>query len=447
MTSWFNDRVGSTEFPWFGYASLLSAANTASPTFVQQRFTEIPMNYGQICNSGIACTTGGDRTMADFFGFSLDPDTGAMRIVYNNTTSQHHGAHLYETKQIAGPTAFGTTLSGSAPTNPVSDPTGDAQDPHYSPGGTGANAPQYDFTNVQLSRPNVATLRVQMTLNSLASLAPPAGETNGVWLTRFQALSVGEGGEEAYRIFYVGAESAGGGAPTFFAGSGTAASTSGAPGNGCVTRNPQECKIVLYPAEASATGSVVGNVITINVPLQGGFGGDRPIKGDTLYNVTGLTFGRSEPPASPQAADFLYKDLDATRAFDFSLVTTQPGANLIVDKIGPASAKRGQNMTYQILVKNNGPDTANTVTVTDNLPKNAGYGAFTTTKGTCTLKPAKRLLTCALGNLANQQTVTITITVKPTDQNPVTNTVSVKAASPPDPDPTNNQDSVTTTVT
>ena len=44
-----------------------------------------------------------------------------------------------------------------------------------------------------------------MTVADLAGLLPPPGKTNAVWLTRFQALSVGDFGEEAYRIFYVGA--------------------------------------------------------------------------------------------------------------------------------------------------------------------------------------------------------------------------------------------------
>jgi hypothetical protein len=70
-----------------------------------------------------------------------------------------------------------------------------------------------------------------MTLNpSLVDLTPPAGKSNSLWLTRFQALSQGDQGEEAYRIFYVGAESVGGGTPTYFAGSGNSDQGS-APGD------------------------------------------------------------------------------------------------------------------------------------------------------------------------------------------------------------------------
>jgi uncharacterized repeat protein (TIGR01451 family) len=447
MPSWFNDRIAATQFPWFGYISVITNATSATPDFAQQRFTERPMYYGQICNAGLACSaTGGDRTMADFFAFSLDPDTGATRIVYNDVTSQHHGAHLHEIRQLAGPTAFGTTLNQPLPANPMSDPTGDAEVPHYAPLGPGANLPQYDITGLELSRVG-DNLRVEMTLDSLASLLPPPGETSGVWLTRFQALSEGEGGEEAYRIFYVGAESVGGASPTFFAGSGDAASEDGVPGDGCATRNPEECKITLYPAEVAAAGSidVPNGTITIEVPIQDGFGADRPIKSDTIYNVMGFTFGRSQPPPNPAFGDLLYTEADSSRSFDFNLIP-QVADLQVVKTDAPNPAHVGQNLTYTVQVTNHGPLAALGVTLTDNLPKNAGFGSATTTQGTCTVKPAKRLVTCNLGDIAAGATVKVTIVVKPTKKGTITNTAQATAVSPADPDPTNNSDTEPTTV-
>ncbi|MGH2671425.1 MAG: DUF11 domain-containing protein [Actinomycetota bacterium] len=446
MPSWFNDRIAATQFPWFGYVSVISGAAGPAPGFVQQKFTERPMYYGQICNFGIACSaTGGDRTMADYFAFYPDPDTGAARIVYNDVTSQHHGAHLHEIRQLGGPTVLGTTLSQPVPTNPMADRTGDAQVPHYQPGGAGANRPRYDFTNVSVSRVG-DDLRVQMTMSNLSSLAPPPGETSGVWLTRFQALSTGEGGEEAYRIFYLGAESLGGGPLSFFAGSGDAASEGGVPGDGCVTRNPEECKVVLYPAEVSATGSRSGSTITVQVPIQGGFGPGRPIKGDTIYNVSGFTFGRSTVPAGSPFTDFLYTEADATRSFDFSLIP-QVADLSVVKTDSPDPVHVGQSLTYTVTVTNDGPLVASGVTLTDTLPKNAGFGSVTTTQGSCTVKPAKRLVTCALGSVAAGGTVTVRISVKPTQKGTITNTAQISATSPPDPNSANNGDTETTTVT
>ena len=317
--SWYNDPKAADDIQWFGYASMISGADNVDPaavTYAQNRFTHKPMHLGQICNLGLGCTvSGGDRTMADFFAVFVDPRDGRMRIVYNDTTSQYHGAHLAESTQISGVTAHGVNLGEAASANPMADPTGDAQWPHYAPVvGPGANLPQFDFTRLTLSQPDAETLRVQMELSNLTSLAPPAGETSAIWLTRFQALSLGDHGEDAWRIFYVGGQSTAGGAPTFFAGSGAVQANPG-PGGGCVNRQPEECKVVQYPAEFQAQGSIEGNVITIDVRLQGGFGPNRPIRAGTLYSVTGFAGGRSDSTAD------LYSDVDLTRAFDFVLGT------------------------------------------------------------------------------------------------------------------------------
>jgi uncharacterized repeat protein (TIGR01451 family) len=106
----------------------------------------------------------------------------------------------------------------------------------------------------------------------------------------------------------------------------------------------------------------------------------------------------------------------------------------------------GQNLTYTVTVRNNGPEAATGVTLTDQLPKNAGFGSVSTTQGTCSLKPEKATVTCSLGTIASGGTVTVTIVVKPTKKGQITNTASVSAASPPDPNTANNTASATTTV-
>ena len=304
--SWFNDPNGATAYKWWGYMGVITGATTSRATIAQQRFTEKPMYYGQICNQGIGCTvSGGDRTMADFFGFASDR-SGGMRIVYNDVTSQHHGAHLYEIRQVGGKSIFGGNVRGTVPQNPTTDASGDAQWPHYSPTGAGANQPQLDFTGLQVGQPSSGTLRVRMSLASLASLLPPVGKTNAFWLTRFQALSTGDSGEEAYRIFYVGAQSTGGLTPTFFAGTTT-----------CTDSTPGNCKVVNYPVGTQITGHVCGNTLVADVPLSA-FGA--PVTGPVLYNVTGLSGGRN-------ADDDLYADVDATPSFDYVLGSAAGGAS------------------------------------------------------------------------------------------------------------------------
>jgi len=304
--SWANDPQGATSVKWWGYVGVITDATKPTATIAQQRFTEKPMHYGQICNQGIGCTvSGGDRQMADFFGFNVDK-TGSMRIVYNDTTNQHNGAGLYEIRQVGGKTISGGNSKGLVVSDPATDPTGDAQWPHYSPTGAGANQPQFDFTGVQIGQPQVGTLRVRMSLASLSSLQPPAGKTSSLWLTRFQALSVGDSGEESYRIFYVGAESTAGLTPTFFAGTTT-----------CTNTTPQNCKVLNYPVQQQVTGHVCGNMLVADVPLSG-FGD--PITGPLLYNVTALSGGRNGP-------DDLYADVDATRSFDYVLGSNKGGSS------------------------------------------------------------------------------------------------------------------------
>jgi hypothetical protein len=299
--NWAENPQGATSVKWWGYVGLVSNAASLAPTIAQQRFTEKPMHYGQICNQGIGCTiSGGDRTMADYFAFNFDRN-GSLRIVYNDTTSQHHGAHLYEVRQLQGKTATGKSLREPVPKSPMKDAAGEAQWPHYSPTGDGLNQPQLDFTNLTLSQPSASMLRVKMTLANLNGLQPPPGKTSAVWLTRFQALSVGDFGEEAYRIFYLGAESTGGLPPQYFAGSTT-----------CTDTTPQNCKVVNYPRRMVAQGRICGSTISVDVPVNGGFGIGLPL-GNTLYNVTAFSFGRNNDTSD------IYADVDATHAFDFAL--------------------------------------------------------------------------------------------------------------------------------
>jgi hypothetical protein len=329
MPNFGSNPAGATAFPWFGYVALIRNANTPSPSFEQDRFTEKPMHYGQICNGGIGCTISmGDRVMADFLSVGLAPD-GAIQVMFNDVSSQYHGAHLFLERQLTGPTAIGTTLSKPTPANPMFDPTGDAQVPHYSPTGAGANVPQLDFTGVAVKQTDANTLHVSMTLNSLSSLLPPAGKANAFWITRFQALSRDDTNvTNVYRIFYVGAESIGGAAPIFFAGS----PTRDGPPAGCTQTTPGNCKVVQYPAEITSltgavTGSVSGNTICVDLPLNA-FGASRPI-GNPLYNVTAFSGG------SNSGMTDVYTEGDSTRSFDFTLgnISTGPLLSVVSRKV------------------------------------------------------------------------------------------------------------------
>jgi hypothetical protein len=292
----------ATKYQWYGYAALVDNAATAKPTIRQARFTAKPMHYGNICNSGLGCTTSltADRTMADFFGFTLARD-GGLRVVFNDGTNEFDGAGLFATRQISGGTATGSKLGGSAARDPVADVSGDAQYPHYAPDGIGVNLPQLDLTGLKVTNPTSTTLRVQMTVKDASQLLPPAGKATPLWLTRFQALSPRPGGTaNVYRIFYVYMEKQAGVLPPFFAGTAS-----------CQGTTPANCKIFQYRGEKPVDGKIEGNTITIDVGLGTGFGS--PVLGKTLYNVTAFTFGRND------SYDDLYADVDATEPFDYTL--------------------------------------------------------------------------------------------------------------------------------
>ena len=311
--SWYAGRQAATTVPWFTYFAQVNFdfANPAASVIYQVRASEHPSHFGQICQGGLGCTTSsGDRTMADFLAVAIDA-AGAAHIVYDDTTNQHHGAAVFAAKQIAGPGALGKKIRGTAPANPMADPTGDARYPHYfpTPPGPGPNFPQMDFTRVALSQPVSNSLRVTMMVANLASLAPPSGASSAIWLTRWQSAAFGDDSEASFRIFYAGAsKSLTSELPTFFSGTGTSAQGAD-PGNGCVTTTPENCKIIRYPEEKVQSGSLnqATGTITIDVPLADV---GSPANGAVLFSVTALSFGEI-------AGDPILQDVDATRAFDF----------------------------------------------------------------------------------------------------------------------------------
>ena len=269
MPAFSAHAVEATAFRWFGYAAVVTGAASAGQSIVQQRFTAKPIHFGRIP----------DGSLGDYLAAALGPD-GGLVLAYDDTTSQHHAAHVFVTRQLAGPTPLASSISEPADANPVADPEGDA------------SPPQLDLRRVELVQDEPTRLRVLMTL-----AAPPAADTSGLWLTRFQVLSTGVSGSAAYRTLYLGAATAPGKAPSFFGGTTTCAEPS--------------CGAISFPATVPAIGSIDGNTITVDVALEGGFGAGFPLNGDLLYNVVGLTFA---PEGSVLGAD-----VDSTAPFDYRL--------------------------------------------------------------------------------------------------------------------------------
>src|SRR5881397_3241683 len=72
----------------------------------------------------------------------------------------HHGALVYESRQVTGPGLYGTPVTGTLRSNPVTDQAGDAQWSHYSLTGTRSDQRQLDLLSLQLTQRDSAHLTV-----------------------------------------------------------------------------------------------------------------------------------------------------------------------------------------------------------------------------------------------------------------------------------------------
>jgi uncharacterized repeat protein (TIGR01451 family) len=115
----------------------------------------------------------------------------------------------------------------------------------------------------------------------------------------------------------------------------------------------------------------------------------------------------------------------------------------------PDPVKRDKPLTYTATVQNGGPFTGSGVTVADSLPAGVELKSVKTTQGNCRSAKAGRIVTvtCSLGSMAAGSTATVTMVVNHLSAGTLTNTASVTAQSPADPNPGNNSSTEITAVT
>jgi uncharacterized repeat protein (TIGR01451 family) len=178
------------------------------------------------------------------------------------------------------------------------------------------------------------------------------------------------------------------------------------------------CQLGIFPSGASATVDIVAHVSTstsgtwTNTAMVSAITSDTKANNNTATTTTTVV----------KAADISVTDTDS-----------------------PDPAHVGQNLTYSIVVANAGPSTATGVTLSDALPKNAGFGSASSSQGTCSIKPQKALVTCSIGTMASGASVTVTIVVKPTSKGTVTSTAT-GSANEVDPNTANNTGTASTSV-
>ncbi|MFZ2491761.1 MAG: hypothetical protein WA208_09770, partial [Thermoanaerobaculia bacterium] len=127
------------------------------------------------------------------------------------------------------------------------------------------------------------------------------------------------------------------------------------------------------------------------------------------------------------------------------ITIAEVNADLTISKTGPATVQTGATFNYLLSIANNGPATATTVTVTDDLPPGVTVGNVAVTGGwECSTTALTVVCRRATVPINDASTITLTV-VAPQQTGIITNVASVRALSP-DPDMATNGARVVTTV-
>ncbi|MCA9193873.1 MAG: DUF11 domain-containing protein [Planctomycetales bacterium] len=169
------------------------------------------------------------------------------------------------------------------------------------------------------------------------------------------------------------------------------------------------------------------------------------VDGDTRGTITNSTTVTSTETDSNASNNTATATTDIAASIDLAVTKT--------DSTDPVAT--GGTYSYTIVVTNNGPSTANSVSVTDNLPDGLQITSATATSGTVTVPTSAQDttvsnpddLTVAIPTLASGASVTITVnaTVLTGAATTITNTATVSATET-DSVSTNNSDSEDTTI-
>jgi uncharacterized repeat protein (TIGR01451 family) len=158
-------------------------------------------------------------------------------------------------------------------------------------------------------------------------------------------------------------------------------------------------------------------------------------QGNAVFTTSTLTLG-THPLSAIYDGNATFLGSSAS----LSQRVTQPVDLSIIKTVSPTVGQVGQALTYTLQVSNTSPNAATGVVVRDILPNNLTVNSV---PASCT--QAGNVITCPLGNLAANSTLSLTVTATPTAPGVFTNTATI-GGNEADPAGGNNQSSVTTTV-
>jgi uncharacterized repeat protein (TIGR01451 family) len=212
-----------------------------------------------------------------------------------------------------------------------------------------------------------------------------------------------------------------------------AISGSGAAGWSCSTPAVNGTGVITCTDADIPAGASGAATFTVVVKVNAG-----TATGTQIADTISATSDTNDPNLSNNSATVL------------TIVGAANTANLAVTNVGtPNPVLQGNNITYTVVITNNGPGTSNTVSFTEPTPTNTSFVSVAATSGTAGWACSPTSITCTISSFAAGASTTFTVIVQVGAAVPsgtiITDTATVSAATT-DPNPSNNVATVTTVV-
>jgi len=145
------------------------------------------------------------------------------------------------------------------------------------------------------------------------------------------------------------------------------------------------CTITLMPAGSSANFTFVAHIAPATPP------------GTTFTNVAQVSSQTPDPN-------------DENNSSATGVTVPEPQADLVVQKSGPVSAQANTDVAYSITLLNNGPDAADSVSLTDTLPGTMTFVSIQQNSGPAFSCSGTTTVTCSILSFAAGASATFTLT-------------------------------------